>query len=101
MLNYLKCRFFLIKNMKECNYNLEIEKTIELIKKNDPKKVCLQFADGLKPYSKEIYDKLKEEFSNIEFYIWGGTCYGACDTPIVLKNYNFDLTIQFGHSSWK
>lgn len=83
------------------SYDLELEKVVKVIKKEKPKKLCIQFADGLKPFSKDIYDNLKEKFPECDIYIWGGTCYGACDTPIVLKNYHFDLVIQFGHSEWK
>ena len=83
------------------DYDLEIERVLSLIQKEKPKRLCLQFADGLKRYSHLVYDKVKEKFPGCDVYIWGGTCYGACDTPIVLKNYNFDLIIQFGHSEWK
>ncbi|MBN2880450.1 diphthamide synthesis protein [Candidatus Woesearchaeota archaeon] len=79
-------------------YELNKDKVLELIKKNKAKKVCLQFADGLKPESKEIYDAAKEI---CEVYLWGNSCFGACDTPIVLEKYGFDLIIQFGHSKWK
>lgn len=89
------------KKSDRLNYDLELERVMELVRKNKPKKLCLQFADGLKQYSKEIYDTLRKEFSSCDIYLWGGTCFGACDTPIVLKNYNFDLIIQFGHSEWK
>ena len=82
-------------------YDLELKRVLALIRKDKPKKLCLQFADGLKQYSDEIYDKIKEDFPDCDVHLWGGTCYGACDTPIVLKNYNFDLVIQFGHSEWK
>lgn len=80
------------------NYDLEEEKIIKLIKDQKPKKVCLQFADGLKPYSKSLYNKLKK---HSDIYLWGSTCFGACDTPEILEKYNFDLIIQFGHSEWK
>ena len=65
------------------------------------KKVCLQFPDGLKPKSKEIVDQLKEEFQDIEFYLWFGSNYGGCDLPIYLDNLGFDLLINFGHAEFK
>jgi len=80
------------------NYDLEEQRVIELVKSNNAKKVCLQFADGLKKDSKKIYNKLK---TICDIYLWGSTCFGSCDTPDILKNYNFDLIIQFGHSEWK
>ena len=75
--------------------DLEIDKAVEVIQKEKPKKVLLQLPDGLKPKAKEIVDKLKT--ASIEIVIWSGSCYGACDTPEV-KGY--DLLIQFGHTRW-
>ena len=81
------------------NYNLELEKVAEQIKKNKAKTVCIQLPDGLKPKATEIADKLKEK-TNSEILIWAGDCYGACDTPQGLKDMKVDLLIQFGHSAW-
>lgn len=83
------------------SYDLELERVKKIIKREKPKKLCIQFADGLKQFSGKVHDVLKSEFPECDIFIWGGTCFGACDTPIVLKNYNFDLVIQFGHSEWK
>ena len=83
----------------ESNYRLDIEKAVEAIKSKKAKKVCIQLPDGLKPLAGKIYDKLKEK-TEAEIYIWAGTCYGACDYPFYLKDYKFDLLIQWGHSKW-
>jgi len=77
-------------------YDLEIEKIIEEITKNDYKKVLIQLADGLKPQAKEIVDNIRKE-TNAEVLIWLGSCYGACDTPFV----ECDLVVQFGHNLFK
>jgi len=61
--------------------------------------VLLQFPDGLKPYATAVVDYLEKE-TNACFLIWFGSCYGACDTPILGKDVEkkIDLIIQFGHS---
>ena len=82
------------------NYNLELEKAIEEIKKTKAKKVCIQLPDGLKPKAKEIQDTITKTINNkdLEIYIWTGSCFGACDTPNGLDKLNVDLLIQWGHS---
>jgi 2-(3-amino-3-carboxypropyl)histidine synthase len=83
----------------EEEYDLELARIIKTIKKEKAKKVLLQFPDGLKPYATVIVEYLEEKIPSVEFFIWLGSCYGACDVPDV-KEKDFDLIIQFGHSSW-
>lgn len=78
-------------------YNLEVEKLIEDINKNNYKLVLLQFPDGLKYYSKEVVDELRAN-TKAEFFIYFGTCFGACDIPLHLKDLGFELNVQWGHS---
>jgi len=80
-------------------YNLELNKVISQINKSKAKFVLLQFPDGLKPYATTITDYLKEK-TKAEFLIWFGTCYGACDTPVLPKDIEkkINLIIQFGHN---
>jgi len=85
-----------LKQLEE-KYNLELDKAIEKIKKTSPKSVLLQFPDGLKPYATNFVDLFQEDFPKIQFKIWLGSCYGACDLP----NTNCNLIIQFGHARWK
>jgi len=95
------------KTMEELcgKYDLELEKIISKIKKSKAKLVLLQFPDGLKPYATAVVDFLekytKDARRSVEFLIWFGSCYGACDTPKGLENIKpkIDLVIQFGHSS--
>lgn len=84
-----------LKQLEE-RYDLELEKVIEEIKKSKAKAVLLQFPDGLKPYATYFFDFLSENFPKIEFRIWLGSCYGACDIP----NTKCNLVIQFGHARW-
>lgn len=78
-------------------YDLELKKAAETIKKKKAKTVVIQLPDGLKPKAKEITDYLKENTS-ADIIIWLGSCYGACDTPDIKQA---DLLIQWGHSKWE
>lgn len=80
------------------NYNLELNKVINEIKKQKAKTVCIQLPDGLKPRAKEIKEKIEKE-TKADVLIWANSCFGACDVPN-LENLNVDLLIQFGHSKF-
>jgi diphthamide biosynthesis enzyme Dph1/Dph2-like protein len=80
-------------------YDLELGKAAEEIKKQKVKTVCLQLPDGLKPSAGSIKKELEEK-SGAEVVIWLGSCYGACDVPLQVKELNVDMVIQFGHSAW-
>lgn len=86
-------------NSYKTYYNLEIEKLIKDVNKNNHKLVLLQFPDGLKYYSKQIVDELRDNTS-AEFFMYFGTCFGACDVPIHLEKLNFDLCVQWGHETF-
>jgi 2-(3-amino-3-carboxypropyl)histidine synthase len=80
------------------NYDLELNRAVEEIKKNKAKSVCIQLPDGLKPKAHEIQQYI-EKNTNASVIIWLGSCYGACDTP-KLENLKVDLLIQWGHSEF-
>lgn len=87
----------------EERYELEMPRIVAEIKKAKPKKVLLQFPDGLKPYATQIQEKIKKELgkqnkTNILIYL--DTCFGACDIPLEAESLGVDLIIQFGHSAW-
>ena len=82
-------------------YDLELGKIILEIKKKKAKLVLLQFPDGLKPYATAVVDFLEEKTKgDVEFLIWFGSCFGACDTPTGLEKIKpkIDLIVQFGHN---
>ena len=68
----------------EQKYDLELNKVVNNIKKSKAKLILLQFPDGLKQYAIEIVDYLEGKVKGVEFLIWLGTCYGACDLPVGL-----------------
>jgi 2-(3-amino-3-carboxypropyl)histidine synthase len=91
------------KTLRELNekYDLELEKVVGNIKKSKAKMVLLQFPDGLKPFAPAVVDFLEEATSRkVIFLIWLGSCFGACDTPVLSRKLEkqIDLVIQFGHS---
>lgn len=85
-------------------YELELDNVLNEIKYKKVEKVLLQFPDGLKQYATTIVDYLKENLlkdnKKTEFFIWFGSCFGACDTPVLPKSFEekIDLVIQFGHN---
>lgn len=91
----------MLPKMDEQLYDLELDRCVEEVKKSNAKKVLLHLPDGLKPKSKEVVDYLKERAKGVEFFIWAGSCYGACDIPVEASNLGIDLLIHWGHTSWK
>lgn len=81
-------------------YELELDRVVAQIRKQKAKLVCLQLPDGLKPQANHIKNEIEEK-TDCTALIWAGTCFGACDLPLELKNLNVDLLVQFGHSEWK
>lgn len=88
------------KELEE-KYNFEINKILEEINKYKAKRVLLQFPEGLKLHATAVVDYLREKTNGkVEFLIWLGSCFGACDTPTGLEKLKpkIDLLIQFGHN---
>ncbi|MBI2546709.1 diphthamide synthesis protein [Candidatus Woesearchaeota archaeon] len=81
-------------------YDLELEKVAERIKKENAKLVCVQLPDGLKNKGKVIQDYIKEN-TDADVIIWAGSCFGACDLPLEVQKLGVDLLVQWGHSIWR
>ena len=82
------------------DYDLELQNAIDKINKENSKLVCIQLPDGLKQYSEDIQIKLQQE-TEAKILIWAGSCYGACDLPVEVRQLGVDLIIQWGHSEWR
>ena len=82
------------------NYDLELNKAVEEIKKTNAKLVCIQLPDGLKPRAKEIQQSI-EKNTSASAIIWMGSCFGACDAPLQVERLGVDLLVQWGHSTWR
>jgi len=86
------------------DYNLELDRIAEEVRKLDKEKVkvCLQFPDGLKANATEAVKELeKKTAGKASFYIWSGSNFGGCDYPWYLKDLGFDLLVNFGHSVFR
>jgi 2-(3-amino-3-carboxypropyl)histidine synthase len=83
-------------------YDFEIDRIVQEIKKNNAKTICIQLPDSLKPRAleikKEIESRTKTNVTNVKVFIWLGSCFGACDVPKV--DDKIDLLIQFGHNNY-
>ena len=78
-------------------YNPETEKAIAKIKETNAKLVCIQLPDGMKPYAKDIEEKITQE-TGARVLIWLGSNFGACDIPLGLPKLGVDLFIAWGHN---
>ncbi len=76
-------------------YDLELERVVENIKKIKAKTVCIQLPDNLKKYAAEIASELEWKTESTVL-IWADTCFGTCDIPKI----ETDLLIQWGHTSF-
>lgn len=81
------------------NYDLELGRAVEEIKKSDAKLVCIQLPDGLKPKAREIQQHI-ERNTDADVVIWLGSCWGGCDVPISVQKLGVDILIQWGHSEY-
>lgn len=84
----------------EKEFDLEIEKVVEKIKRRGYKRILIQLPAGLKPKALEIAKQISKETS-AEVYIWGGSAYGACDIPIGVSKFGIDLLVHFGHAMFR
>jgi 2-(3-amino-3-carboxypropyl)histidine synthase len=80
-------------------YDLEINRIINVVKKEKAKRVLLQFPEGVKQYSGEILKEIESK-ADCNCFIWLDSCFGACDLPVEVEKLGIDLIIQFGHSNW-
>ncbi|HIH32090.1 TPA: hypothetical protein HA235_05270 [Candidatus Woesearchaeota archaeon] len=82
-------------------YDLELDKVVSEIKKEQAKKILIQLGEGLKPRAIEIQEHIQAEMKNDapEIFFWLNSCYGKCDIPDILESRKneFDMLIQFGH----
>ena len=83
---------------KECDYDLELEKVVKIIKSKKAKLVCLQLPEGLKPQALKITDEIESK-TKAKCLIWMNSCFGACDIPnLDHVKPKIDLLIQWGHA---
>jgi 2-(3-amino-3-carboxypropyl)histidine synthase len=85
--------------MKIFGYSIDLEKTIENIRRKKYKTIALQLPEGLKSSYLKIVEKIEKE-TNCEIIIVADPCFGACDIAnYELKNIGVEFIIQIGHIS--
>jgi len=83
--------------LKISNYDIDLEKASEEIKKNGYKNIVLQFPEGLKSSATKVIDYLHGK-TNADFVVSADPCYGACDPGLIeFKKIGIDFIIQIGH----
>lgn len=80
-----------MKNVRIGSFKFNIGEAKSELEEIDAEKILLQLPDGLKP---EIFDFAK--IFDQDVTVWGGTCYGACDLPKEIGEY--DALVHIGHS---
>jgi len=85
-------------NNRTISFDLEENRLIEEVKKQEAKRVLIQLPNGLK--SKGPYlSKLIEEQTGATVFISSKPCYGGCDLPIcAAKAVKADLVVHYGHT---
>ena len=83
------------------NYDLELDRLQQEVERVNAQQVLIQLPDGLKPYANKILLFMKEHFPNTIVVFLSGSCFGACDAPLHVRNLGLDLLVQFGHAPWR
>ncbi len=79
--------------------DFEKEKLVAELKKQKPKKVLVQLAEGIKQNALEI-SKIIEKLG-IECFFSGETCWGGCSVAVhEAKELGADLIVHFGHAEF-
>ncbi|GAA5866876.1 hypothetical protein JCM3774_004587 [Rhodotorula dairenensis] len=87
-----------IKHLLPANYNFEIQKSVNQIKRNQARRVALQLPEGLAMYACSLVDII-ERFADCECVIMGDVTYGACCIDdYSARALGCDMMIHYGHS---
>jgi 2-(3-amino-3-carboxypropyl)histidine synthase len=79
-------------------FQLEEAKIVEEIRRRGSKRVLLQLPEGLKPFGYGVA-KLLEQKAEVEVFLSGDPCYGACDLALGSKAHvDADLLVHVGHA---
>ena len=81
------------------NYAFEIHKTVHRIRSLGPKRIALQFPEGLLLFATTISDIITQFCSGTETVIMGDVTYGACCIDdYTARALDCDLLIHYAHS---
>lgn len=83
---------------RDIDFYYELDRCAEWAKKNELRKICLQFPDALLCDSVEIALRLGRKIGSVP-YILGDTSYGSCCVDeVAAQHVNADGIIHFGHA---
>jgi 2-(3-amino-3-carboxypropyl)histidine synthase len=79
-------------------YDLKQKGLIKEILNRKPKRVLLQFPEGLKKKAFEIANEIESKTNSLVI-ISGNPCYGGCDVALEeAKKFDIDLIVHYGHA---
>ncbi|VVB75258.1 2-(3-amino-3-carboxypropyl)histidine synthase [Candidatus Tiddalikarchaeum anstoanum] len=81
-------------------YEIDYKKIAGSLKEVKAKNVLLQLPDGLKPDFKKVINNISQ-FYKCNLFIWGNSCFGACDLPVQSEKAGIDTIIHVGHEVFK
>ncbi len=81
-------------------YEFEVGRIKQEIKKTGARFICLQFPEGLKEHAIEVIREI-EDNSEVDVVVFTDPIYGACDTKDAeAERLGVDLIIHFGHTDF-
>jgi 2-(3-amino-3-carboxypropyl)histidine synthase len=87
-----------VKHLKITQYDIDLEKAVEIINKKCYNKVILQIPEGLKTHFSRFVEFLEHK-TKASIIISADPCFGACDIPCSdFKYLDVDFVIQIGHT---
>ena len=79
-------------------YDFTLDVLMKRLKLRTPKRILLQFPDGLKSYALDLASSISKEISS-DIIISMDPCFGGCDVAFDdAKRLDVDLIIHFGHT---
>ncbi len=83
------------------SYDFDLTRVFHEIERRRPKKVLLQFPEGLRHYSVKVLDELKSNFPSVDFLVSAEPSWGACDiADDEAQLIKADLIVHFGHTPY-
>ncbi len=82
-------------------YDFELDKVVEHIKKAGARRILLQLPNGLKRYHEYIVDYIESRLKGISIYVSLAPTYGACDVAVdEARRLGVDLIVHVGHNKY-
>ncbi|MEL9929636.1 MAG: diphthamide biosynthesis enzyme Dph2 [Sulfolobales archaeon] len=86
-----------VDDYNEPPYDFEIERIVEEIKRVKARKILIQLPDGLKIYSRYIYEELARRV-DVEINFSGDSAWGSCLlNDVESERGGYDLLVHIGH----